>query len=214
MGDLTRDRPKPLIQVGGRALLDRAIDLTTAAAIGKVVVNAHYKAEMIQAHLKDRPDIGVSHETPEILETGGGLRQALPLLGPGPVVTLNSDAVWTGPNPIDRLRRAWDPTRMDALLLLVPLENALGHAGRGDFVADTAGRLSRGPGSVYSGAQIIQPKGLEDITDTAFSLNRLWSGLAARGRLFGVEHSGGWCDVGHPEGIALAETLIQGLADV
>lgn len=209
MGALTQARPKPLIPVAGRALLDHALALTDAARMDRVVVNAHYKAAMIADHLRPRPEIALSIEEPEVLETGGGLRRALPLLGRDTVYTLNSDAVWTGPNPLMTLARVWDPARMDALLLLVPPENAVGHAGKGDFLIDTDGRLNRGPGGVYTGVQIIRPTGIDQITEPAFSLNLLWTQFGANQRLFGVWHPGGWCDVGRPEGIALAEAMLE-----
>lgn len=214
MGALTRARPKPLIEVGGKPLLDHALDLTQAAGVADVVVNAHYKSQMIESHLSGRPDIHVSVEFPEVLETGGGLRKALPLLGDDPVFTLNSDAVWTGGNPLRTLCAAWDPDRMDALLLLIPPSRAMGHSGSGDFIADTNGRLERGPGAIYTGAQIIRPTGIADIRPAAFSLNLLWDRFLARGRLFGVLHKGGWCDVGRPEGIAEAEAMLKDPPDV
>ena len=209
MGALSRTRPKPLIPVAGKALLDHALDLADAAGISRKVVNTHYLADQVAAHLTGR-DVVVSHETPDILDTGGGLRHALPLLGEGPVFTLNTDAVWQGPNPLDLLKKAWNPARMDALLVTVPPENAIGHAGPGDFVADPAGRLRRGPGQVYAGAQIICPDALHKIDETAFSLNLLWDDMLARGRIFGLAYPGQWCDVGHPDGIALAEAMIGG----
>lgn len=205
MGALTADRPKPLIEVAGRALLDHALAL--ADGVPRRVVNAHYRAEQVRDHLAGR-DVALSVEMPEILDTGGGLRQALPLLGAGPVFTLNTDAVWTGPNPIDTLRAAWDPDRMDALLLLVPAERARGHQGAGDFARAPDGQIRRGPGHVYTGAQIIDPAGLAAIAKPAFSLNLLWDAIGKRGRLYGVLHRGGWCDVGRPEGIAVAEDML------
>lgn len=207
MKELTRTRPKPLIEVAGRSLLDRALDLADAARIPRRVVNAHYLANQIVAHLNGG-SAQVTVETPEILDTGGGLRAALPLLGAGPVFTLNTDAVWTGPNPLAALRAAWDPARMDALLLLVPAGRAHGHSGAGDFTLDPDGRIARGPGYVYSGAQILDPDGLATIAETVFSLNRLWDRIGAEGRLYGVVHRGGWCDVGRPEGIAEAEAML------
>lgn len=207
MGDLTRTRPKPLIPVAGRPLIDHALAIVTDAGIARPVVNAHYHADMLKAHLAGT-DVRVSHEHPQILDTGGGLRAALPLLGDGPVYTLNTDAVWTGPNPLTTLCNAWNPEIMDALLLLVPKANATGHAGAGDFVIDSGGRLTRGPGPVYTGAQIIKPDGLHQIDQTAFSMMVLWERLIANGRLFGVLHTGGWCDVGSPAGIALAENML------
>lgn len=210
MGALTATRPKPLIEVGGRSLLDRALDVTQAPGITRRVVNAHYRAEMIEERLKGR-DIVLSREAPEILETGGGLKAALPHLGSpaAPVFTLNTDAVWSGPNPLITLRAAWRPADMDALLLLIPTGQATGHGGTGDFARGPDGRLCRGGPLVYTGAQILRPGGLLDIPDRAFSLNRLWDAMLAQGRLYGAIHSGGWCDVGHPEGIALAEAMLE-----
>lgn len=208
MGRLTADRPKPMIPVAGRPLIDHALALTALPGIRRRVVNLHWKAELLAAHLAGRPDIALSWERGAILDTGGGLRAALPLLGPGAVFTLNTDAVWTGPNPLATLAAAWDPARMDALLLLAPRAAATGHAGRGDFDRDAGGRLLRGDAFVYLGAQIIAPAALDGIPGPAFSLNRAWDGLIARGRLCGVVHPGGWCDVGRPEGIALGEALL------
>lgn len=213
MAPLTADRPKPLIEVGGRALLDHALALAEGQRITRIVVNAHYRADQVVRHLAGH-DVTVLTEAPEILDTGGGLRAALPVLGDGPVFTLNSDAVWSGPNPLATLGAAWDPARMDALLLLLPPENARGHAGPGDFRRDAQGRLERGPGLVYSGAQIVNPARLAEIPDRVFSLNRLWDLLADEGRLFGALHGGGWCDVGRPASIALAEALLKENGDV
>lgn len=209
MGALTAARPKPLIEVAGRPLIDHALALADAAGVARKVVNLHYLPQMLADHLAGRGDVLLSVEAPRILETGGGLRQALPLLGPGPVFTLNTDAVWTGANPLAALRAAWDPARMDALLLLLPPEAARGHAGPGDFLRDGAGRLGRGPGLVYSGAQIIDPAGLATMPEGPFSLNLLWDRIAAGGRLHGILHRGGWCDVGRPESIPLAEALLR-----
>lgn len=208
MGVLTRDRPKPLIPVAGRALLDHALDLVADAGL-RPVVNTHYLGEQIACHLAGR-DVAISHEDPDILETGGGLRHALPLLGDGPVFTLNTDAVWDGPNPLTLLRDAWDGARMDALLVTIPAENAIGHPGTGDFLADAQGRLKRGPGQIYVGAQIIRTEMLAGIPDHAFSLNQVWDRMLAAGRVYGLSYPGRWCDVGRPEGIALAEAMIEG----
>lgn len=215
MGALTADRPKPLIPVAGRPLIDHALDLGAGAGAGPVVVNTHYLADQIARHLADRPVI-LSPEPHEILETGGGLRQALPLLGQGPVMTLNSDAVWTGQNPLTQLLTQWDPERMDALLLLLPASRATGYRGTGDFLLDAEGRLSRARGAsgmAYLGAQILHCEGLHAIDRPVFSLNLLWDDMIARGRAFGMVHQGGWCDVGRPEGIAEAEALL-GATDV
>lgn len=212
MGTLTQTRPKPLIEVAGRPLLDHALALVDAAGLRRVVVNTHYLADQIRGHLADRPEIAISHE-PEILETGGGLRQALPLLGAGPVFTLNTDAVWTGANPLRRLLKAWDPTRMDVLQLVLPASLARGYHGNGDWILDGDGRITRAagrPGLVYLGAQIINPVGLDEIPDRVFSLNRLWDRAIARGRAHAVIHDGLWCDVGHPDGIREAEEILHG----
>jgi MurNAc alpha-1-phosphate uridylyltransferase len=209
MGALTAERPKPMVPVAGRPLIDHALDLVTPLGLSRVVANLHYKPAPLIAHLADR-NIAFSHETPDILDTGGGLRHALPLLGNGPVFTLNTDAIWRGPNPLDLLARAWNPDEMDALLICVPPAHAIGHTGAGDFLLDGAGRITRGPGHVYGGAQIIRTGDLLDIPETAFSLNAVWNRMATRGRLFGLPYPGQWCDVGHPEGIALAESLLEG----
>jgi N-acetyl-alpha-D-muramate 1-phosphate uridylyltransferase len=210
MGTLTATRPKPLIPVAGRALIDHALDL--AAGCDPVVVNLHYLGDQLAAHLAGRATL--SWEREEILETGGGLRQALPLLGAGPVATLNSDAVWTGPNPLAQLWAAWDAARMDGLLLLLPVA-ALAHPVRADFAMVAQGRLARhatagGPGFAYLGAQIVKTEGLAEVPQRAFSLNLLWDRMIAEGRLYGLVHRGGWCDVGRPETIADAERLLAG----
>lgn len=212
MGALTAHRPKPLIPVAGRTLMDRSLDLVEDAGLRRKVVNLHYKAEILRDHLAGT-DVLISHETPEILETGGGLRHALPLLGDGPVFTMNTDAVWKGPNPLQLARGAWEPDRMDGLLICIRRDNALGHSGRGDFLLDPQGKLRRGEGYVYGGVQIIKTGRLADIEESAFSLNVLWDMMLQQERLFGLPYPGTWCDVGRPEGVAQAESLI-GTSDV
>jgi N-acetyl-alpha-D-muramate 1-phosphate uridylyltransferase len=211
MGALTADRPKPLIKVAGRSLLDHALDQTEGLGLRQIVVNLHYLGEQIAEHLEPRPEIKLSWERAQILETGGGLRQALPLLGEGPVFTLNSDAVWAGANPLRLLADHWDGARMDALLLLAEPEAALGYGGTGDFTLAPDGRIARvkSGGLAYLGAQILNPSGLSGIAETAFSLNLLWDRMIAEGRAFGLRYPGGWCDVGRPEGIAMAETMLR-----
>ncbi|GHD98286.1 nucleotidyltransferase [Allgaiera indica] len=208
MGTLTRTRPKPMINVAGRTLLDHALALVDAAGADRIVVNTHYLGDQIRDHLRGRPDIRLSPE-PKLLETGGGLRAALPLLGAGPVITLNTDAVWTGSNPISQLRAAWDPARMDALLLLIDPTRAHGHTGGGDFLIGPQGGLTRGPGLIYSGLQITRTEGLKTIDEDVFSMNVLWDRMLRDGRLFGQIHDGSWGDVGRPEGIATAEALLR-----
>ena len=211
MGALTADRPKPLIEVAGKPLIDHALALADGFGPLRRVANAHYRADQLKAHLAPR-DVTVSLEDPEILDTGGGLRLALPLLDADPVFTLNTDAVWSGPNPLRLLAEAWEPARMDALLLCVPLENAVGRKGGGDFDILDDGRLSRGGDLVYTGAQIVKTEALHAVTEPVFSLNVIWNQMAEQGRLCGLPYPGQWCDVGHPEGIRLAEDMLA--ADV
>lgn len=211
MGALTRDRPKPLLTVGGRALIDHALDVARGAGARPIVVNAHAHAGQLAAHLAQAaPEARISLE-PERLETGGGLKAALPLLGAGPAFTLNADMVWRGPNPLTALAAAWEPARMDALLALVPRRAALGHAGQGDFDLDEEHRLTRrgeAPSAayVYAGAQIIDASVLAAEAPGAFSLNRVWDRMRAAGRLYGLPWAGAWIDVGNPAGLALAES--------
>jgi N-acetyl-alpha-D-muramate 1-phosphate uridylyltransferase len=216
MGAMTQDRPKPLIPVGGRTLLDRALDLAAAADVTRAVINTHYLAPMIAAHLRgrteDRPALTLSHEEGQILETGGGLRKARALLGEEVVLTLNPDVVWTGENPLRALVAAWDPARMDALISVLPTAQAGGYSGSGDFVMASDGRLSRAsgrPGVAYLGAQMVALRALDDVAEEVFSMNRVWDRMIAEGRLYGCLHSGGWHDVGRPEAIAGAEALLR-----
>jgi len=213
MGALTEAQPKPMIRVAGRPLIDHALEQAVAAGADPIVVNLHYLGDQLAAHLADRPVL-FSWEREKILETGGGLRKALPLLGPGPVATLNSDAAWTGDNAITQLEAAWDETTMDALLLIAPPERTVGHTAPPAFSRDERGRLSRhsitgGAGYVYTGAQIIKTDMLAGIPDEVFSMWRLWEPMMAARRMYGVIHQGGWCDVGQPESIALAEQLLS-----
>ena len=210
MGALTANRPKPLIPVAGKPLIDHALALADAAGATPRVANLHYLGEQIAQHLSGR-EVALSWERKLILDTGGGLQAALPLLGTGPVMTLNTDAVWTGQNPLIQLANAWDAATMDALLLLLPAGQARGHRGNGDFLQDDHARLSRAngaSGAVYLGAQIMRTERLAAIAEPVFSLNRVWDGMIADGRLYGVIHQGGWCDVGRPEGITEAEAML------
>lgn len=208
MGALTADRPKPLIKVAGRSLLSHALALTETPEVGARFINTHYRAEQLVAALP--PGITAVHE-PALLETGGGLKAALPLTGPGPAMTLNTDAIWTGANPLQELAAAWRDD-MDGLLLLAPADRATGHRGTGDFLMQN-NRLTRAngqPAPVYLGAQILRAGRLAEIPDQVFSMNLLWDRLIAEGRLYGILHHGGWCDVGHPQAIPLAEALLNG----
>lgn len=211
MGALTADRPKPLIEVAGRPLLDHAIAAARAGG-GRIAVNAHYRAEQIAAHLATHhADVTLSVETPDILESGGGLKHALPHLATDPVATLNADAVWSGPPPLTILAQAWDADRMGALMLLVPRDRATGRRGGGDVAMDAEGRLTwdRGEAAlVHTGAQLIAPGPVAAHPARAFSLRETWAALIADGRLFGVLYPGRWADVGHPEGLAEAEAML------
>lgn len=215
---LTTDRPKPLVRVAGKALIDHALVVADAVPLTRKVVNLHYLPDLITDHLRHRSDIAFSAELPDILETGGGLRHALPLLGRGPVYVLNTDAVWRGPNPLQVLAAGWNPDVMGVLLLLAPTAKAHGHSGPGDFALDDAGRISRVPGAtrthVYLGAHITRTDGLAAIPAPAFSLNLIWNRMIAKGRAYGVTYPGVWCDVGRPESIALAESLLKEPDDV
>lgn len=214
MGALTAQCPKPLLQVAGRTLIDRALDLADQAGIARTVVNLHHLGDQIAAHLAPRGNIALSWERNHILDTGGGLRAARPLLGAGPVFALNPDAVWRGANPLVQLRDAWDGARMDALVLLLPMPRVKGRTGPADFLLAPDGRISRAGTSgqhLYLGAQILRTEGLEDFPEPAFSLNRHWDRLIAQGRAFGIIHQGDWCDVGTPQGLTDAEAM---LADI
>ncbi len=211
MGALTAMRPKPLIPVAGRALLDHAITAARAGG-GRIAVNAHYRADQIAAHLAaHHPDIALSVEAPAILDSGGGIKRALPHLGTDPIATLNADAVWSGPDPLSLLVQGWDGARMGALVLLVPRARAVGRQGGGDFSPDAQGRLTwdRAEGGlIHTGAQLIAPALLADHPADVFSLRDIWQALMDEGRLFGVTYPGHWADVGHPEGLALAEAML------
>jgi len=208
MRNLTATQPKPMIPVAGKPLIDHALDQVTAFDVKRIVVNLHYFPEQVQTHLSGR-DITFSLEAPNILETGGGLRKALPMLGPDPLFTMNTDMVWRGPNPLKELAATWDPAKMDGLLLCISKDRALGYQGDGNFLIDPAGRASRGPGPVYTGLQILKTDLLHDVPDQAFSLNVIWDLMLNTGRLYAQEYTGQWCDVGTPEGIALAEAMLQ-----
>lgn len=207
MRHLTKDRPKPLIKVAGNPLIDHALDLAQATHPPRIVANLHYLPDQLEAHLAPR-GVTTVIETPNILDTGGGLRNALDLLGTNPVITMNTDAIWVGPNPLAILLKAWDPDRMDALLIGIEPARASGHP-KGDFDISGDGLLTRGSALIYGGIQIIKTDLLADIPDEAFSLNVVWDLMLGRKRLYGATYPGDWCDVGHPEGIAMAEALLE-----
>ncbi|MCF2906017.1 nucleotidyltransferase family protein [Octadecabacter sp. CECT 8868] len=209
MAPLTDTQPKPMVKVAGRPLLDHALVWCDEL---RRVVNTHYFPDQIQAHLAGT-GILVSDETDQLLETGGGLKRAMPLLDSNPVFTMNTDACWRGSNPVSVLSQVWRP-EMEALLLMIPRHAAVGHKGSGDFDIGATGRLSRGSDFVYSGVQIIHTDRLADIKEDAFSMWSLWGGMLARGGMFGAVYDGDWCDVGRPESIPLAEAMLEGKIDV
>jgi len=215
MRALTANRPKPLIPVLGRPLIDRALDLARDAECAPVVVNTHYLGGMIRDHLAGT-GVLISDEAGRILETGGGLKRALPLLGAEVAMTLNPDAVWRGGNPLAALRAAWDPTRMDALLLVQQADRVKGRGAKADFVLHDNGRIERAkdrPGVLYLGAQVVKTAPVAAWPDEAFSLNAIWDGMIAAGRCYGLPYDGDWCDVGSPEGLKAAEAML-GTGDV
>ena len=216
MGALTADRPKPMLPVAGRPLIEHALDRAAEGGASRAVVNLHYFADQIRDRLARRttPQIVFSDESDALLETGGGLVRALPLLGPDPVFVLNSDAIWTGPAPLPALSRAWDGARMDALLLMVPVAQARAYSRAGDFFLDARMRPERRgdrPAApfVYTGAQIIAPALIAGFEERRFSANEIWDRALSLGRLFAAVHAGGWVDVGTPEGLAEADALVR-----
>lgn len=218
---LTAHTPKPLIKVGGKALIDYMIEHLADAGIERAVVNVHYLPDQIEEYLSGRhhPEFVFSDEREQLLETGGGMVKAWRGgLLPDPFYCLNSDNIWIdGPrNTLLDLSDQWDPERMDALLLVVPKKRAFEHRGKGDFHLEADGRLRRrGPDedsapTIYIGAQIVSHRLLRDAPEGPFSTMVLWERAIAEGRLFGVEHRGEWFDVGTPEAIAPAEAHLSG----
>lgn len=198
MGALTQNRPKPLLQMHGRALIDYTLDHVRAFGPRTIVVNAHYHADQIQAHFAPT-DVHVTIETDEILDTGGGLKAAMPLLDTDTIITLNSDTMWRGGNPITALAQHWDPDRMDALLLCVPPEMAMGRTGGGDFSIDHNGKISRGGPYTYASVQIIKTAAVADRTERVFSLNVIWDMLIEQGRAYGLVYNAPWYDIGNKD---------------
>lgn len=218
MRPLTATKPKPLISIAGKALIDHALAQLAAAGVERAVVNVHYLADAMEAHLKRNHhglDVVISDERTKLLETGGGLVRALPLIDADPFLQVNSDNLWIN-GPVDAftlLAERWNDSLMDALLLMIPLARANCHPGRGDFHLDAAGRLSRRkPGRiapfVYSGIQILSKRLIIDPPADIFSTNVFWDRAIGQGRAYGVVHQGMWFDVGHPGAIAEAEAIM------
>jgi len=219
MRPLTATRPKPLIKVAGQPLLDHVFDRLRAAGVKRAVVNVHYLADAIEAHLKARVkdiEVVISDERGQLMETGGGLVQARALIGDKPFLVVNSDNLWLdGPtDTIRSLAAAWDDSAMDALLLLVPLARANCHSGQGDFHLDQQGRITgrRKPGRVapfvYTGLQILSPRVIADWPAGPFSTMLFWERAIAAGRAYGFVHEGLWFDVGTPQAVKQVEAML------
>jgi len=218
MRPLTAAKPKPLVQVGGKTLIDHSLDQLAAAGVGRAVVNVHYLPNALEAHLAKReggPDIELSDERDLLLETGGGMRKALPKL-PDPFFSLNSDNIWIdGPRDVfAELSGAWDPGRMDALLLMVPHSRALNYRGKGDFHLDPHGKVRRRLSGriapfIYTGIQIVSHRLMRDPPEGPFSTNVLWQRAIEEERLFGISHNGLWFEVGEPSAIGPTEAWLS-----
>lgn len=215
MMPLTEDRPKALVDLKGRPLIDHILTHLEKAGVSRVVVNLHAHADRLADYLATRKstlDILVSDERDRLLDTGGAIRKAAPLLGDDPILVVNCDAFWLDGlvDTLGHLASRWDDRTMDALLLIVHSCNALGYHGKGDFEMDPIGRLAfREERSitpyVYAGVHIIRPGLATAIEDDVFSLRRIWCDSAERGRLFGQIHEGAWAHIGTPESVRLAE---------
>lgn len=217
---LTADRPKPLVSVNGTTLLDHVLDQLRAAGVGRIVVNVHYLADRIEAHLAAHAgdfDVAISDERALLRDTGGGLIKALPLIEGDPFFCINADNWWTdrGGNALRQMAQAFDAERMDVLMLVVPHERAGNTQGIGDFDLDAEGRLSReGPRRarpyVWTGIQLLSRSVIADPPGDVFSTNLFWDRAIAAGRCFGMVHAGDWFDVGYPAAIGMTEARLRG----
>ncbi|MFI4936821.1 MAG: nucleotidyltransferase family protein [Caulobacterales bacterium] len=218
MRPLTDARPKALIEVGGKALIDHALDRLEAAGVTRAVVNVHAFADQLEEHLKRRkgPEILISDERARLLETGGGLKHSRKLLGEAPIWVANSDYVWIegADDPLAMVAGAWDPARMDACVIVVPKERTLGFDTPGDFHRDPQGPLTHRGAAAEApyhcfGVEIIDPTRAYDVADERFSLFRVWMTAAEQGRLHGVIPDGFWMQVGDPQSLAAAEARLK-----
>ncbi|WP_207142732.1 nucleotidyltransferase family protein [Roseibium aggregatum] len=219
MRPLTATTPKPLIEVNGQALIDHGMDRLATAGVSTCVVNVHYLADLVEVHVRRREDmeIVISDERDRLLETGGGIRKALPLLGDGPFFQLNADTCYwiEGVKPnLEHMIDAWDGSKMDALLLVAETVKAVGYAGRGDFDMAKDGALTRRPergvtAFAYAGAALLHPRLFEDTPEGPFSMNLLFDRAIENGRLFGVQMEGLWLHIGTPEAIRAAEYAVR-----
>ena len=217
MRPLTLKRPKPLVEVAGRTMIDHCLDKLADAGVARAVVNVHHFPDMVRQHLTARtsPAVAISDESGELLETGGGMLRAQPLLAADPFFCINSDNLWVdGPQDVfHQLSEAWNPARMDALLLVVPHARAANHKGKGDFHMDANGRLTlRRSGRIapfiYSGIQLVSRRLLRDAPEGPFGPMVLWKRAMEEGRLYGVSHLGLWYEVGSPDAIAPTEAAL------
>lgn len=218
MRPLTDNMPKPLVEVGGKPLIDHVLDRLAEAGAEQAVVNVHYFAEQIERHLAGRtkPQVVISDERGVLLGTGGAVVKALPLLGEAPFFHVNSDSIWVdGVKPnLARLAEGFDAATMDALLLLAPTTGSIGYAGRGDFEFAADGRLRRRAERgvapfVFAGAAILSPALFKDAPQGEFPLTDLFARAAEQGSLHGLRLEGLWMHVGTPDAIALAENAIR-----
>jgi MurNAc alpha-1-phosphate uridylyltransferase len=219
MRPLTNHRPKPLVQVAGKPLIDHSLDKLREAGVNHIVVNVHYLPDMVRTHLAANAsdlDISISDESGLLLETGGGLVKASPLLPQDPFFCINSDNIWREyeGNALLDLAKMWDGETMDGLLLIVPHANAFNHKGAGDFFLENDGRLKRrgeqqAAPFIYTGIQLISHRLLRDAPTGPFSTNILWNRAISEKRLFGAIHNGDWFDIGSPEAIAPTEAKLM-----
>ena len=208
MMPLTKDRPKPMVPVAGRPMIEYALEHARAMKPDQIVMNLHYKGQVLRNYLA-QGDVQFIDEEPEILDTGGGLKNAASMFGFAPVFTLNPDVLWLGPNPLEVLSSAWDPHSMDALLLCIEPQEASGTSHKGDFALAADGMVTRAPSLIYGGAQIIKTSLLGSISERVFSLNLVWDQLIESGCCRGVQYPGSWCDIGSPHGLQAAERLLE-----
>jgi MurNAc alpha-1-phosphate uridylyltransferase len=220
MAPLTDDKPKPLVRFMGKPLIDHALARLSAAGVDEVVVNVHAHADLLEAHLKRlaAPKIVISDEREELLDTGGGVKKARPLLGDDPIITFNSDSVWIeGRRPtLTRMMEAWDPEHMDALLMIASATNTIGEVRRGDFTMEPDGSLVRREEQtvapfMFAGVQIVNPTLFDEGPDGPFSTNLIWDKAIERGRLFGLRMEATWMHVGTPGDLADAERFLRDL---
>jgi MurNAc alpha-1-phosphate uridylyltransferase len=219
MRPLTLRMPKPLVPLAGKPLIDHVLDRLAAAGVKTAIVNVHYLPDQLEAHLAGRqgkpPQIIVSDERGVLLDTGGGAKKALPLLGHGPFFIHNADSLWSeaATPALSRMLRKWNPATMDCLLLLAPTATSIGYAAKGDFSMAPDGRLARRGNEVvpfaFAGVSLCEERLFKDAPDGRFSLNLLWDRALAKGKLYGMRLDGRWMHVGTPEALAEADTLFE-----